>query len=157
MNRTVYIPPYQPHYGGIKYPGTYTVVGNSLRISNDLGINSVKFDDIISVCVKKIKKVNDKYLGKSMMKGLIISILILVILSLISMPAIAIVTAGWFLLAYGFIAFIRVYFLLHNPITWENVLIETTGGGILFFSVDDGEGILEVNKFEELRNNKVSI
>jgi hypothetical protein len=50
-----------------------------------------------------------------------------------------------------------MHFLLHNPITWENVLIETTGGSILFFSVENDEGILEVNKLEELRIIQKSI
>ena len=155
MKRTVYIHPYQPHLGAIKYPGTYTVVGNNLRVSNDLGVNSVKLDDIVSISVKKIKKGNDKYFGISVLKGILFSIIILIIS--LSTPGGSFVKAAIFFLFYVFIAFTRIYFLLHNPITWENVLIETTGGSILFFSVENDEGILEVNKLEELRIIQKSI
>jgi hypothetical protein len=157
MNRTVYIHPYQPHLGAIKYPGTYTVVGNNLRVSNDLGVNSVKLDDIVSISVKKIKKANDKYFGISVLKGILISIIIVIILLSTPGGSFAFVEAAIFFLFYLFIAFTSIYFLLHNPITWENVLIETTGGSILFFSVENDEGILEVNKLEELRIIQKSI
>jgi hypothetical protein len=156
MNRTVYVTPYQPHLAPKKYPGTYTIVGNNLRVSNALGVNSVKFDDIVSISVKNIKAANGKYFGKLLLRGVLISIIVF-ILFFSKSPAIAIVGSTWFFLAYGFITFIVTHAFMYNHISWENVLIETTGGGILFFSVEKDQGINEVNRLELLRNNQLSI
>ena len=36
-----------------------------------------------------------------------------------------------------------------NKIKWDNVIIETRGGLLLFYSVNEGEGINQVNRIEE--------
>jgi hypothetical protein len=127
----------QPNVSILRYPGNFSIEGNKLRITNKMGMSSVLFEDISSISFKSIQTPNWKYF----LIGFLITILMTIIGG--STSNVSIVVLGLII----FIGFWIYSFINKNK--WDNVIIETRGGLLLFYSVDNNEGINQVNKIEE--------
>jgi hypothetical protein len=127
----------QPNVSILRYPGKFSIDGNKLRIENKMGMSSVLFEDISSISYKSVSINNFKMI----FIGSLITMLLTIIGLTNESPSIV------FLGILIFIGF--VIYSYKNSIKWDNVIIETRGGMLLFYSVDIGEGINQVNKIEE--------
>ena len=120
-----------------KNPGNFSIEGTKLRIQNNMGMSSVLFEDISSITYKSISNPDLGVIFLSTFLGM------------------GITFAGCFnsefgIGVFGFIIFIGgAIYANKNPKRFDNVIVETRGGMLLFYSVDFGQGINEVNKIEE--------
>lgn len=113
-----------------KNPGSFSIDGNKLRVTNSSGLSSVLFEDISSISFKSISIPN------------IIFTIIGVLLGLMMVMNQAFGLGMLIILVGGIIAFVY-------PNKWEDVLIETRGGMLISYSVEVGEGIKQVNLIED--------
>jgi hypothetical protein len=127
----------QPNVSLLRYPGNFSIEGNKLRITNKMGMSSVLFEDISSISFKSIQTLNWNFF----LIGLLITFL---------MTIIGGSTSNVSIILFGLIIFIgfTIYSVV-NKKKWDNVIIETRGGLLLFYSVDKNEGINQVNRIEE--------
>ena len=128
-----------------RYPGRYSIEGEKLRIENKEGMTSVLFEDISSVSYKSLSQPRP---------------VILFIGSLISLPLYYIGTKSeniWIDLL-GLVIFIGfLVYTYKNKTKWDNVIVETRGGLLLFYSVESGQGISQVDKIENDRRKMLKI
>ena len=125
--------------------GSFSVSDNKLRIQNSTGQSSVLFEDISSITWKKISIPN------------LIIITIGFIILFVGMMFVSINTEGndgnsvlllFFVVGIGIIVYGCI-----NKIIWEDVIVETRGGMLLSYSVDQHEGQIEVNRIENARRD----
>ena len=113
-----------------KNPGSFSIDGNKLRVTNSSGLSSVLFEDISSISFKSISIPN------------IIFTIIGILLGLMFVMNQAFGLGMLIILVGGILAFVY-------PNKWEDVLIETRGGMLISYSVEVGEGIKQVNLIED--------
>jgi hypothetical protein len=125
--------------------GSFSVSDNKLRIQNSTGQSSILFEDISSITWKKISIPN------------LIIITIGFIILFVGMMFVSINTEGndgnsvlllFFVVGIGIIVYGCI-----NKIIWEDVIVETRGGMLLSYSVDQHEGQIEVNRIENARRD----
>ncbi len=126
-----------------RYPGNFSTDGDKLRIVNNQGMSSVLFEDISSISFKSYNSFDVVKLFSYLFGGSLLFIILLVIGG---------INESGFIMFLGFIILIGsfIYSFTNNKfkIKWDNVIIETRGGLLLFYSVNFGEGINQVNKIE---------
>lgn len=128
-----------------KNPGAFSVNDNKLRIQNSTGQSSVLFEDISSITWKQISIPNLTFI----MIGIFILFFGMMIVSINTkanegdsiLPLFMVVGIG--VIIYGYI----------NKIIWEDVIVETRGGMLLSYSVDQHQGQIEVNRIENARRD----
>jgi hypothetical protein len=127
-----------------KTPGNFSIDGNKLRISNSTGVSSVLFEDISSISYRTVDAPNWLY----SLITFSISILLFATNSTSKNEYSPPSNAGTNQLALLLliVSFILPYFIRSR---WDNVIIETRGGMLLSYSVNEGDGINQVNKIEE--------
>ena len=127
-----------------RQPGSYTVEDNKLRINNLNGISSVLFEDISSISFKAVSFPNLKLL----FGGIFAIFLGFAFASNESEGAFQL------FIIVGIVCMILSFIY---PEKWDNVMIETRGGLLLYYSVDFGQGIKQVNSIEEekRRNSRI--
>lgn len=118
-------------------PGAFSVSDNKLRIQNSTGQSSVLFEDISSITWKRLAVPNLTFI----LIGFAVSIVGIIIGS----DSGTLLTLAFFggigLIIYGYM----------NKIIWDDVIIETRGGMLLSYSVDEDQGQVEVNRIENAR------
>jgi hypothetical protein len=124
--------------GMFRQPGNYSVEAEKLRVTTPLGMNSVLFEDISSISFIKCSRPDFKF----MLYGFILFVTLMVI-------GINSESVGmWF--SIGLLIFVTSCFVSwFNQVKWDNVIIETRGGMMLLYSVDEGEGITQVDSIEK--------
>ena len=128
---------HQPNPNILRYPGNYSIHDDKLRIENNKGTSSVLFEDISSISYKSVSGQNLQWA----IIGFLVSILCTGIGA--SSNNIGIIVLGLITLI-GF----SVYSFIDKK-QWDNVIIETRGGMLLFYSTEYGNGRNEVNRIEE--------
>lgn len=127
--------------------GSFSVSDNKLRIQNSTGQSSVLFEDISSITWKQI-----------------------------SIPNLIFIVIGVSIFFFGIMffsnssnegnSFFYLFLLLGvgfcvygymNKIIWEDVIVETRGGMLLSYSVDEHQGQIEVDRIESLRRASINI
>ena len=124
-------------------PGSFSISDNKLRIQNSTGQSSVLFEDISSITWKQLSIPNLTFV----MIGIFVLFFGMMIVSIntkgddagsaLLLPLLG----GIGLIIYGFM----------NKIIWEDVIVETRGGMLLSYSVDQNQGQNEVNRIENAR------
>jgi hypothetical protein len=132
-----------------KNPGSFSISDNKLRIQNSSGQSSVLFEDISSITWKRHSIPNTMFV----FIGILIAIMgpsfvatnskngdsgFMIFLTLLIGAGIAI---------YGF----------YVKTIWEDVIVETRGGMLLSYSVEENEGAIEVNRIENARRGNSNI
>ncbi len=133
-----------------KNPGSFSIDENKIRVKNLKGQTSVLFEDISSITWEKI-----------------------------AIPNVLLITIGVFLIFFGpmyaltfaaknnsddsslnfimiFIIIVAIGMIISgivNKKKWEDVVVETRGGLLLRYSVEDGLAESEVNKIEHARRS----
>jgi hypothetical protein len=113
-----------------KNPGSFSIDGNKLRVTNRAGLSSVLFEDISSISFKSLSIPNFIFIILGIILGF------MMVMNQASGLGMLIILLG------GILAFVY-------PNKWENVLIETRGGMLISYSVEVGEGIKQVNLIED--------
>ncbi len=112
-----------------KNPGKFSFEENKLRITNQQGVSSVLFEDISSISYRSayapnwLYTIGGLFLIITMSKSMNESVIMLVAIT------------------SGVLTFVLAF-------KWDDVIIETRGGMLLSYSVDQGEGINQVDKIE---------
>jgi hypothetical protein len=120
----------------LKKFGNYSISENKVRINYDDGTDSVLFEDIASISVKTITFQNTLLLLLFLAIGFLILIFGVFRASLfLSLLALCLFIVG-IILAFAF------------PKRFDNVIIETRGGKLIVFSVDDGDGYMHMEIIE---------
>ena len=131
-------------------PGSFSINDNKLRIKNLTGETSVLFEDISSISFVKNSVPNIKYIYYG------ISIFIIgIILDNLSRIFHDIDTITFFI---GLILILLPFFNDNFRIKFDDVIVETRGGMLLTFSVQEGEGSNQVDLIEKekrLMTNKL--
>lgn len=131
-------------------PGSFSINDNKLRIKNLIGETSVLFEDISSISFTKNSVPNIKYIYY----GIISFILGIFIGNLNkSLNDIGTITC-----IIGLIVILLPFFNDNFRIKFDDVIVETRGGMLLTFSVQDGEGSNQVDLIEKqkrLMTNKI--
>ena len=127
-----------------RQPGSYKVEDNKLRINNKDGVSSVLFEDISSISYKTVSIPNMLFLFGG------------VFTVFMSFAFISNNDKDIFYLLFA-VGLICVILSLIVQEKWDNVMIETRGGLLLFYSVDLGKGIQQVNSIEEEKRNNSRI
>jgi len=122
-----------------RYPGRFSIDGKKLRIENQDTMSSVLFEDISSITYKSISQVH--------INTILLGSLIHIIFAIVS---------GYYKDSsyYFFGLFVLIGFIVYSIINkrkWDNVIVETRGGQLLFYSVELGEGINQVDMIENER------
>jgi hypothetical protein len=126
-------------------PGAFSVNDNKLRIQNSTGQSSVLFEDISSITWKQISIPNLTFI----MIGIFILFFGMMIVSINTKAnegdsvLLIFFIVGIGIIVYGYI----------NKIIWEDVIVETRGGMLLSYSVDQHQGQIEVNRIENARRD----
>lgn len=131
-------------------PGSFSINDNKLRIKNLTGETSVLFEDISSISFIKNSVPNIKYIYY----GIIIFI-IGIILDNLSRIFNNIDTITFII---GLILILLPFFNDNFRIKFDDVIVETRGGMLLTFSVQEGEGSNQVDLIEKekrLMTNKL--
>jgi hypothetical protein len=137
-------------------PGSFSIQDNKIRIQNLNGQSSVLFEDISSIT----------WVNRSMPNMILISIgIALLFCGPLSILTITSSKNSYgndspfnglaLLLAIGSIGLI-IYGSI-NKTTWDDVIIETRGGALLSYSVDEGNGRSEVNNIEDAKRKSTII
>ncbi len=131
-------------------PGGFSITNNKLRIENSNGQTSVLFEDISSITWQTRKLPNQ--------------ILISVGAVMLFLGPIYAATIGssnnisdsslnnWVL----FIVIIAIGLIIYGMTKkniWDDVIVETRGGMLVSYSVDNGKGEIEVNKIEDAKRS----
>lgn len=135
------IQPQNSPFSLTKHPGSFSVDGNKLRVTNKLGMSSVLFEDISSVSFKSFSIPNWKYFILSLVIPFLFFVFQVVMGFFVAFITIPVFLIGIGLMIYAFI----------NKIKWENVIIETRGGLLIYYSVEENEGINQVDKIEDAK------
>jgi len=126
-------------------PGNFSISDNKLRIQNSNGQSSILFEDISSITWKKISIPNLTFI----MIGIFILFFGMMIVSINTKAnqgdsvLLLFIIVGIGFIVYGYI----------NKIIWEDVIVETRGGMLLSYSVDQHKGQIEVNRIENARRD----
>lgn len=126
-------------------PGAFSIIDNKLRIQNSTGQSSVLFEDISSITWKQISIPNLTFI----MIGIFILFFGMMIVSINTKAnegdsiLLLSMVVGIGVIIYGYI----------NKIIWEDVIVETRGGMLLSYSVDQHQGQIEVNRIENARRD----
>ncbi|MEN9883194.1 MAG: hypothetical protein RLZZ420_411 [Bacteroidota bacterium] len=126
-------------------PGNFSISDNKLRIQNSNGQSSILFEDISSITWKKISIPNLTFI----MIGIFILFFGMMIVSINTKTnqgdsvLLLFIIVGIGFIVYGYI----------NKIIWEDVIVETRGGMLLSYSVDQHKGQIEVNRIENARRD----
>lgn len=126
-------------------PGAFSVNDNKLRIQNSTGQSSVLFEDISSITWKQISIPNLTFI----MIGICILFFGMMIVSINTKAnegdsiLLLFFIVGIGIIVYGYI----------KKIIWEDVIVETRGGMLLSYSVDQHQGQIEVNRIENARRD----
>lgn len=130
-------------------PGAFSVIDNKLRIQNSTGQSSVLFEDISSITWKQISIPNLTFI----MVGIFILFFGMMIVSINTKAnegdsiLLLFMVVGVGVIIYGYI----------NKIIWEDVIVETRGGMLLSYSVDQHQGQHEVNRIENSRRSSINV
>lgn len=127
----------------IKRFGTYSIVDNKVRINYNNGTDSILFEDISSISYKTISQPNLVNSFICTILGFIIS------LAGSGSGNFSISILGIIIIFLGFI----LAFVFKNE--YDNIIIETRGGKLIFFTVDHGSGKKYIDKIEEDRRNNL--
>lgn len=127
--------------------GSFSVSDNKLRIQNSTGQSSVLFEDISSITWKQISIPNLIFI----VIGVSIFFFGIMFVSNSSNEGNSFLYL-FLLVGVGFI----VYGYM-NKIIWEDVIVETRGGMLLSYSVDEHQGQIEVDRIENLRRVSINI
>ena len=123
--------------------GNFSISDNKLRIQNSQGQSSVLFEDISSITWKKISIPNLPMITI----GIFVIFFGMFFISLNSKDSesgnaiILPIIGGSALIIFGYL----------KKIIWEDVIVETRGGMLLSYSVDENQGQNEVNRIEDAR------
>jgi hypothetical protein len=130
-------------------PGAFSVNDNKLRIQSSTGQSSVLFEDISSITWKQISIPNLTFI----MIGICILFFGMMIVSINTKAnegdsiLLLFFIVGIGIIVYGYI----------NKIIWEDVIVETRGGMLLSYSVDQHQGQIEVNRIENSRRSSINV
>jgi hypothetical protein len=126
-------------------PGNFSISDNKLRIQNSNGQSSILFEDISSITWKKISIPNLTFI----MIGIFILFFGMMIVSINTKANEGdSVLLLFIIVGIGFIVYGNIY-----KIIWEDVIVETRGGMLLSYSVDQHKGQIEVNRIENARRD----
>ena len=131
-------------------PGSFSINDNKLRIKNLTGETSVLFEDISSISFTKNSVPNIKYIYYGII-GFIIGIFIGNLSKNLN-------DIGTITCIIGLILILLPFFNDNFRIKFDDVIVETRGGMLLTFSVQDGEGSNQVDLIEKqkrLMTNKL--
>ena len=122
-------------------PGSFSINDNKLRIKNLTGETSVLFEDISSISFTKNSVPNIKYIYYGII-GFIIGIFIGNLSKNLN-------DIGTITCIIGLILILLPFFNDNFRIKFDDVIVETRGGMLLTFSVQDGEGSNQVDLIEK--------
>jgi hypothetical protein len=134
-----------------KNPGNFSINDNKLRITNLTGQTSVLFEDISSISFKKYSIPNRKFL----IYGIILWLGGGIFGNYKTYSGSGNSQLGIVFSSIGVILVILSFFL---RIKFDDVIVETRGGMLLSYSVDEGKGSNQVDLIEEqkrLMTNKI--
>lgn len=132
-----------------KNPGSFSINDNKLRIQNNTGQSSVLFEDISSITWKRHSIPNTMFV----FIGIIIAILGPSFVATNSKNG----DSGFMIFVIFLIGVGIAIYGFYVKTIWEDVVVETRGGMLLSYSVEENEGAIEVNRIENARrgNNEI--
>jgi hypothetical protein len=125
-----------------KNPGSFSIDDNKLRITNLTGQTSVLFEDISSISFKKNSIPNRNYI----IIGIILWLGGGVFGNYKTYPGSGDSQLGVVFSSIGVILIILSFFF---RLKFDDVIVETRGGMLLSYSVDEGKGSNQVDMIEE--------
>lgn len=123
--------------------GTYEFIDNKVRINYKSGVDSVLFEDISSISYKEVGMANNLI---SLICTAIACLFIYYTYSTGS-PTPAFIGVGIIFIGFVLAIALKKYH--------DNVIIETRGGKLLFYSVEKGQGSIQMDTIESERRNHV--
>jgi len=127
-----------------KRMGNVTFNDDKLRVNYTNGTESVLFEDIASISYRLRSVAHPLY----MIGGSLIGMTLL-ILSMFQGPSGLLFYSGLIVILVGFII------AFSAKLYWEDVDIETTGGKIIYYSVDKGNGANQMEKIENAKRERL--